>query len=247
MKIELKDINDDLILQRGDRSVRVFNQLKDVEESDYWVDMGLPSGTLWAKANIDVETPSGFQEVNGAISPYTYMCSYFSWGNTDGHNPTNDVFSYDFGTSNDGVYANTAGAGLTDSIPMSQDAARVNCGAPWRIPSLQDITELFNNCDFVQADGETVISGTNKLITLNSVLGVLFKSRNNENTLFLPACGVAQGTGFYSNMKKDEAAVISTASIHSTSNCKIMEFTASVATANAHTNKFRGFPIRPVL
>jgi hypothetical protein len=62
------------------------------------VDMGLPSGTLWASRNIDVTQPDGF-----AASPFQCDCSFFSWGNIDGHNPTsNSSFSpYNWGGVNE--------------------------------------------------------------------------------------------------------------------------------------------------
>ena len=66
--------------------------------SDLFVDMGLPSGLLWAKRNLDATQANGF-----AASEYQYECSFFSWGNTDPHNPTsNDSFApYSFGSTND--------------------------------------------------------------------------------------------------------------------------------------------------
>ena len=160
--------------------------------SSLYVDMGLPSGTLWAVANIDVTTQSGFAEVDGKPSPFKYECSFFSWGNVDGHNPISDsAFDYDFGTSNDGPYAQTPAAALTADAGLSFDAARANLGSPWRDPSADDFVELFDNIDFVQADGETVIdaSETNKLVTVNNVTGIYLKSKVNGNLLFFPCSG----------------------------------------------------------
>jgi hypothetical protein len=53
-----------------------WNQL--LLNADDWVDMGLPSGTLWCKKNIDVTQPNGL-----AASPFQYGCSFFSWGNSN--------------------------------------------------------------------------------------------------------------------------------------------------------------------
>lgn len=164
-----------------------------VSPSDLYVDMGLPSGLLWAKANIDLTTDSKFQEVNGEISPFTYDCSFFSWGNTDGHNPISEsAFDYDWGTSSSGPYASTPGAALTGDIPLSYDAAAVNCGAPWRMPSKEEFVELFNNIDCVDANGD-VISGANKLVTINGIVGIRLKSKNNGNILFFPCSGMGDG------------------------------------------------------
>jgi len=169
-----------------------------VSVSDLLVDMGLPSGTLWAKANIDVTTQSGFAEVDGKPSPFKYECSFFSWGNTEGHNPISDrAFEYDWGNSNDGSYAQTPGAALTADAGLSFDAARANLGAPWRDPSADDFSELFNNIDFVQADGETVIdaSQTDKRVTVNGIVGIYLKSKINGRLIFFPCSGRGYGTG----------------------------------------------------
>ena len=165
-------------------------------QSDLWVDMGLPSGRLWAIANIDVTKQSGFAEVDGKPSPFIHECTFFSWGNTEGHNPISDsAFSYDWGTSNDGPYAQTPGAQLTANAGLSFDAARAILGAPWRDPSTEDFAELFANIDYVQADGETVIdaSQANKLVTVNSIVGIYLKSKINGRLLFFPCSGGGYG------------------------------------------------------
>ena len=156
------------------------------------VDMGLTSGTLWADRNIDASQPDGFAE-----SPYQYECSFFSWGNVAGHNPISDsAFSYDFGSANTGVYASTPGSQLSGDVPINPfyDIARCLLGDPWQLPSDDDFLELINGCDYVQADGETVVEGTNKLVTVNSVVGIYLKSKTNGNLLFFPCSGNGSGT-----------------------------------------------------
>ena len=165
-------------------------------QSDLFVDMGMPSGLLWAIANIDVTTQSGFAEVDGKPSPFKYECTFFSWGNTEGHNPiSTSAFSYNWGTSNDGPYAQTPGSKLTANAGLSYDAARAILGSPWRDPSTEDFGELFANIDYVQADGETVIdaSVTNKLVTVNNIVGIYLKSKINGNLLFFPCSGFGYG------------------------------------------------------
>ena len=187
-------------------------------QSDLWVDMGLPSGRLWAIANIDVTKQSGFAEVDGKPSPFIYECTFFSWGNTEGHNPTStSAFSYDWGTGNDGPYAQTPGAQLTANAGLSFDAARAILGAPWRDPSTEDFAELFANIDFVQADGETVIdaSQANKLVTVNGIVGIYLKSKINGKLLFFPCSGNGNGSswlsrgsyGFYWSSSLDSATL----------------------------------------
>ena len=169
-----------------------------VSQSDLYVDMGLPSGRLWAIANLDSTTQSGFAEVDGKPSPFKYECTFFSWGNNVGHNPISEsAFDYDWGSSNSGPYASTPGATLTANAGLSFDAARAILGAPWRDPSTEDFAELFSNIDYVDANGD-VISGTNKLTTINGITGIRLKSKINGNILFFPCSGLGHGQSWYS-------------------------------------------------
>ena len=158
------------------------------------VDMGLPSGTLWAKKNIDITQSDGF-----AASEFQYECSFFSFGNIAGHNPISDsAFSYDFGSANTGPYASTPGSQLSGNVPVNPmyDIARAICGDPWRLPTATEFQELIDNCDFVQADGETVVSGTNKSVTVNGIVGIYLKSKTNGNYLFFPCSGRGDGASW---------------------------------------------------
>ena len=195
-------------LKTGKKLSDILEYQKPYVDSDLFVDMGLPSGVLWAKASIDITTDSGFQEVNGEVSPFKYECSFFSWGNTDGHNPSSSsAFSYDWGGVNeqepyyDGqVYGDTPGNTLTGNIPPSMDAARVNLGAPWRMPSMEDFVELFANIDYIDADGNVVTAATSiaktaadKRVTVNGINGLYLRSKINGNRLFFPASGHGNG------------------------------------------------------
>lgn len=101
-----------------------------------WVDLGLPSGTLWRKSNIGAERP---QDVG----------LYFSWGNLDGH--TYDD-GYDF---SDEQYNQTPGSAVDSDLTLEHDAAYHNLGENWRIPSSAEFNELITQCDhvFTQFDG----------------------------------------------------------------------------------------------
>ena len=163
---------------------------------DYlFVDMGLPSGLMWAKRNIDVTQPNGF-----AASEFQYECSFFSWGNVECHNPISDsAFDYDFGSSNEGPYASTPGAALTGDASLSYDAARINCGAPWRLPTTSEYAELFDNIDYIDANGDVIDpSQANKLATVNGIVGLFLKSKINGNRLFFPCSGYGSGSSWYS-------------------------------------------------
>lgn len=90
------------------------------------IDLGLPSGTLWACCNV------------GASKPEEYG-GYYAWGETK----TKSVYdwsTYQYYNSNTG-YVNIG----SDIAGTSYDAATANWGAPWQMPTLAQIQELLNN------------------------------------------------------------------------------------------------------
>lgn len=142
--------------------------------SHAYVDLGLPSGTLWAKMNV------------GASSETDYGL-YFAWGETEGYTasqiPSEKKFNWDdykFGNRSpfskyDNDYEETA-------LDLEDDAASVNMGGEWHMPTVEQFDELFNT-DYVTNEWVTDYQGS-------GISGRLFTSVNNGNTLFIPAAGV---------------------------------------------------------
>ena len=134
-----------------------------------YVDLGLPSGVKWATFNV------------GATQPEEYG-DYFAWGETEPKE------LYDWSTYKwcDGSY-NTLTKYNTDSeygvvdnkkiLESSDDAAYVNWGGNWRMPSVDEWNELLSHCSL-------------KWEERNGVSGVALVSVQNGNSLFLPAAGV---------------------------------------------------------
>ena len=215
-------------------------------KSGLFVDMGLPSGLRWAIANLDATTQSGFAEVDGKPSPFKYEGTFFSWGNTEGHNPISEsAFSYDWGTGNDGPYAHTPGAALTANAGLSYDAARAILGAPYRLPTTEEFAELFANIDYVQADGETVIdaSQANKLVTVNNIMGIYLKSKINGNLLFFPCSGVGYGSSWGSRGSNGNYWY---SSLYSATDGRVLYFYSGGVYPQGTDNRFYGFAGRAV-
>lgn len=135
--------------------------------SDDYVDLGLPSGTLWATRNI------------GANSPEDYG-DYFAWGETSPKN------NYDWSTyewCNGSMYSltkynTTTNYGIVDNkteLDLEDDAAYVNWGPSWRMPTKEQQDELRERCTWTW----TTRSGVNGC----QVTGP------NGNSIFLPAAG----------------------------------------------------------
>lgn len=113
-----------------------------------YVDLGLPSGLKWATMNVGATEPeeSGY---------------YFAWGET-GPKATYDEGTYTY-TDN------------PTTLPLDHDAANVNWGGNWRMPTKAEQDELRNNCTWTP---------TQK----NGINGYEVKGTNG-NTIFLPASG----------------------------------------------------------
>lgn len=149
-------------------------QIPDTRE---YVDLGLPSGTLWATCNI------------GASSPEEYG-DYFAWGETEGYNSgkTNfDWSTYKFckGSANSMTKYCTNSSygynGFTDNISElahNDDAAYVYWGPTWCMPSIEQFDELINSS-----------YTTTEETTQNDVNGLKITSLKNGNSIFLPKAG----------------------------------------------------------
>lgn len=210
-----------------------------------YVDMGLPSGLLWATRNIDASQKNGF-----AKSEYQYGASYFSWGNIDPHNPTSisSFAPYSFGASNDEEpYKSSPGAEIVfpNSIDNKHDAAYNICGVEWKIPSKSNFDELLENTEFIDANGEVIDeSQQNKIITINNINGVRLKSKINGNIIFFPLCGNG------SNQELSNLAYLArywASNLSSNKYAYRMSFSAITISTDATSERFYGYPIRAVM
>ena len=175
------------------------------------VDMGLPSGLLWAKCNIGANAPEGYGH-------------YFSWGNTDAHA---EGSGYDFSQA---VYDTTPAAAITANLSLSQDAARANLGAPWRMPTSAEFQELYDNCTCVWT-------------TLNGVNGRLFTSNVNGNTLFFPAAGYYNGTAL--DLRGSNGYCWSS-TYYSATGARFLNFNSSGVNPQDYYGRRYGFSVRAV-
>lgn len=126
-----------------------------------------------AKA-IDLGLPSGTKWANcnvGATKPEEYG-DYFAWGEIG----TKLDYSEDTYFFNNNGYTSLG----IDISGTKYDVARMKWGGSWVMPTLDDVKELLNNC-------------TREWTTLHGVDGLKFTSKNNGNSIFLPAAGQRWG------------------------------------------------------
>ena len=139
-----------------------------------YIDLGLPSGNLWATCNIGADVP----EAAG---------NYYAWAETAPKQTyTTENYPYIRIVVEDEdtlrkltkycPYSDYGYEGFTDelaSLLAEDDAAAVNWGGQWKTPSEEDYMELIENC--------TITTDT-----INNVVGLTFKGTNG-NSIFMPA------------------------------------------------------------
>lgn len=161
----------------GEQKSFVTDEDSSNNDHDY-VDLGLPSGTLWAVCNVGADTPEGYGDYFawGEIEEK----AFYKWNNYKYCNGSNDQLTKYCSVSDFGYN------GFTDTLTILQpmdDAATTNWGEGWCTPTVDQWKELKDN---------TVITW----FTLNDVEGRLFTA-SNGNSLFLPANGYRWLDGLY--------------------------------------------------
>ena len=147
------------------------------------VDLGLPSGLKWASCNLGASKPEEYGDYYawGETVPYYESQDPLIW--KDGKEKGYDSTSY---TWCEGMYEMTKYSadrfygydGFTDGktvLDPEDDAAHVNLGGKWRMPTDAEWTELIDNCTWTWTEQ-------------NGVLGMLFTA-GNGNSIFLPGGG----------------------------------------------------------
>ena len=191
------------------------------------VDLGLPSGLKWASFNL------------GATKPEEYG-AFFAWGEVEPKFECNwETYKWCKGsyktltkyckTANDGYN------GFTDNktvLDLEDDAARVNLGGTWRIPTDAEWTELRENCTWTWT-------------VQNGVKGSLVTSKTNSNSIFLPAAGFWDDPRYYYEGEEDGYYWSSSLDTGGSSGAWGVHFSINyVSRYDGH--RFTGRSIRPV-
>lgn len=153
-------------------------------EGHNYVDLGLPSGTLWATCNLGATQP----EENGA---------YYAWGETT---PKSEFewtnYKYGNGEAESRIkmtkYCSHEKKGVVDNIQLldsTDDAASVSWNGKWRIPTKEEWEELLDGCTWewvknYKGSGLDMKKGT---------------SKSNGKTILFPFSGYYNGTAFFNN------------------------------------------------
>lgn len=128
------------------------------------VDLGL--SVKWASCNVGAESPEEYGD-------------HFAWGETTTKSSYTESTSVTYGLSIEELESR----GIIDAngnLTAAYDAATANWGGSWRMPTLDEIGELLNQCTW-------------EWTTQNGVYGQLVTGPNG-NSIFLPAAGYRYGT-----------------------------------------------------
>ena len=124
-----------------------------------YVDLGLPSGLKWATCNVGASKPE-------------YYGDYFAWGETSP--------KAEYTIENSITYDEQM---IDISGNAQYDAATANWGGSWRMPTIDEMQELLDYCEFEW----TQVNG----VCGSKVIGP------NGSGIFLPAAGGRYGSSLY--------------------------------------------------
>lgn len=181
------------------------------------VDLGLPSGTLWAAGNIGAELP-------------WETGKYFAWGETEGYTAA-DVAAGVRAFSQD-VYNAGSAASISADLTLAQDAASANLGGNWQMPTADYYQELIDNCIY---SFQSNYGGS-------GVTCAVFKSMVNGNELVIPCTGYYNGTNNSSG-----GYVYCWSSSWSSSSKAKRGYGSNTFTATSTSNRYYGLNVRAII
>lgn len=182
-----------------------------------FIDLGLPSGLLWAETNVGASSASDVGD-------------YFAWGETASKSYY-EWKNYKWRDDN----MNMAKYNSTDkktTLDSEDDAATVNWGAPCRMPDSSEFEELYNECDWTWQE------------SYNGTSGYLVTGPNGK-TIFFPASGLRNIDGF-ANQRVLGYYWSRSLSSSFTYDARILNFILDDIRPTYNDVRNSGYPVRPV-
>ena len=162
-------------------AIVIVDEFDGEENGHYWVDLGLPSGIKWATCNVGADNA-------------TQTGSLFAWGEVSAKDSeSNPPYSFkNFTTGKYLKYVTESRFGDIDNLFVLEpqdDAAHVQWGGDWRMPSQADVQELIDNTTYepVQQYGKW---------------GARLTSKNNGHSIFILTDSNKNGDYFTSSLVK---------------------------------------------
>ncbi len=142
------------------------------QDNHEYVDLGLPSGTLWATCNVGANSPEQYGDYfawGETVPKEVYTWETYKWCNGTWDSLTKYNFQNYYGTVDN-----------KNELEPADDAAQANWGLSWQMPTKAQQDELHEHCNW-------------QWTTMNGVNGYLGTGPSGK-TLFLPAAGYKDGT-----------------------------------------------------
>ncbi|MBQ3805241.1 MAG: BspA family leucine-rich repeat surface protein [Prevotella sp.] len=229
------DVNgdDDITMADANQIVNMFlngdndSQTTETPDTKQAIDLGL--SVKWATCNV------------GASEPWDYG-DYFAWGETTGYAAgTTHVFnwsSYKYRTNSfitKYVFSwvdNTVYNDYPVLLP-EDDAAVVNWGGTWRMPTEEELKDLWTKCQWTwQPAGNTKYNG----VAGYEVTGT------NGNSIFIPHAG------YYDGEKKDNWTILWSSTLYPANDDSawILWFSSGTPSCDNYADRYLGVSVRPV-
>ena len=161
-------IGNRILSTTGIQSVTTLKLGEAKDNGHEWVNLGLPSGLKWATMNVGANTAEG-------------SGNYYAWGETA------PKMIYDYSTykwcngTETSINKYKPAKGQDVNLELEDDAAHVNWGGNWRMPTLNEWNELAVYCTW-------------KSETQQGISGYTITSKSNGNSIFLPDAGYYSGS-----------------------------------------------------
>ena len=200
-----------------------------------YVNLGLPSGLKWAKCNLGASKPSDYGDYYawGETAPKAdYTWATYKWMQA-GQSESKYITKYTIADGATGaIWYDSSGNFIGDNktvLDAADDAAIANLGSPWRMPTVDEIRELRDNCTWTWT-------------TQDGVNGYQVDGPNG-NAIFLPAAGCRQNSGlseagtegYYWSLSTDDSVC-----------AHMVELASSYVAVWNNFYRFLGFSVRPV-
>lgn len=240
MKVNNKFLTGEALIQGRTNTIKEVSQKANVDPygGHEYVDLGLPSGTLWAKWNVGAtsETDTGL---------------YFQWGDTQGY--TADQVGngegkkyfwwadYTFNPSGDGTtFTKYDATDEKTTLDLEDDAANVYMGGDWHMPTEEQFQELLDNTEkrwTSRTVGSTIVNGYEFAKSGDTTF--------SGDTLFIPAAGnVGQGhTDNVGNFGFVQSSSLYSSGVESG---RFLFFNSNSVVVG-RTNRFNGLSVRGVI
>lgn len=157
-----------------------------------YVDLGLPSGKIWATCNVGANKPEDIGD-------------YFAWGETEPKEYYSEENSKCFGK--DMLY-NISGT--------EYDVAHVKWGGKWRMPTLSELSEMTGKCTWVKKliegtyyfigtgpNGNCIIipaAGWIDIYNIGATSQGAYWSSERQSSIYAKMLNMMTPTGIYTNM-----------------------------------------------